>query len=93
MKGFRPCPVCSSDPFVRKELQLGIASCNKCELVKVIQTQDDTRPLDQIWNEKVVEVAYALSKYGWSRNDPQTTIDSRDGRVKVWSEPVGDVSE
>ena len=75
---FNPCPVCNSLPFIRKEMGFGFASCRGCGLVKVMQTSADTRPLEDIWNEKAVTIALALDRYGWKR--VQTKADN--GRLK-----------
>ena len=67
MSGFQNCPVCDTEPFIRKEMGYGFASCNGCGLIRVMQTKDDTRPLEDIWNERAVTISLLLHNYGWSR--------------------------
>ena len=56
----------------------GFASCQTCGLVKVMQTSTDNRPLEDIWNERVVTISLALHRYGWKRTE--TKADN--GRIK-----------
>lgn len=79
---FQPCPICDSEPFVRKEMGYGFANCQGCGIVSVMKKSSDNRTLEDVWNENVVTIALALEHYGWRR----TNTEADEGHIKPVTE-------